>query len=44
MIISEFGKLAKKEYKTRHDLAGKVIHLELCKNFKFKLYEQMVYE
>ena len=25
------SKLARKEYKTRHDWVGKVIHLELCK-------------
>ena len=35
-------KLAQKVYKTRHDWAGKVIHKELCKKFKFdhtnKLY------
>ena len=30
-IISECSKLAQKEYKTRHDLVGKVIH----KKFKF---------
>ena len=24
-----------KEYKTRHDLVGKVIHRELCKKFEF---------
>ena len=31
-MISE---LAQKEYKTRHDLVGKVIHWEMCKKFKF---------
>ena len=30
-IISECCKLAQKEYKTRHDSEGNVIHLELCK-------------
>ena len=34
-IISEWSKLAQKEYKTRHDRVGKVIHRELCKKFKF---------
>ena len=34
-IISEFSKLAQKEYKIRHDWVGKVIHWELCKKFKF---------
>ena len=33
-IISECGKLAQKEYKTRHDWVGKVIHWEMCKKFK----------
>ena len=33
-IISECSKLAQKEYKTRHDWVGKVIHWEMCK-FKF---------
>ena len=31
--ISECSKLAQKEYKTRHDLVGKVIHWEMCKKF-----------
>ena len=34
-IISEYNKLAKKEYKTIHDWEGKVIHWELCKKLKF---------
>ena len=34
-IISECSKLAQKEYKTRPDLVGKVIHWELCKKFQF---------
>ena len=34
-IISECSKLAQKEYKTRHDLFGKVIHWEMCKKLKF---------
>ena len=34
-IISECSKLAQKEYKTRVDWVGKVIHRELCKDFKF---------
>ena len=34
-MVSEYSKLAQKEYKSRHDWVGKVIHLELCKKFKF---------
>ena len=34
-IISECSKLVQKEYKTRHDWGGKVIHWELCKKMKF---------
>ena len=34
-IISECNKLAQKEYKTRHDWVGKVIHRELFKKLKF---------
>ena len=34
-IISECSKLGKKEYKTRYDLVGKVIHWELYNKFKF---------
>ena len=34
-IISECSKLAQKEYKTRHDWLGKVIHWKLCKKLKF---------
>ena len=34
-ILSKCGKLAQKEYKTRHDWVGKVIHWEQCKKFKF---------
>ena len=30
-ILSERGKLAQKEYKTRNDWVGKVIHTEMCK-------------
>ena len=33
--ISGFSKLAKKEYKTRHDWVGKVIYWELCKKLIF---------
>ena len=33
--VSECCKLTLKEYKTRHDCVGKVIHWEMCKNFKF---------
>ena len=34
-IISEYNKLAQKEYKARHDWVGKVIYWEMCKKFKF---------
>ena len=34
-IISVSRKLVQKEYKTRHDWMGKVIHWELCKKLKF---------
>ena len=34
-IISKCSKLAPKEYKTRPDWVGKVIHREMCKKFKF---------
>ena len=34
-IISECSKIALKQYKTRHDWVGKVIHWEMCKKFKF---------
>ena len=34
-IISECSKLAQREYKTRHDWVGKVIHWEMCKKSKF---------
>ena len=34
-IISDFSKLEQKEYKTRDDWVGKVIHWELCKKLKF---------
>ena len=33
--ISECSKLAQKEYKSRYDWVGKVIHWEMCKKFKF---------
>ena len=35
LIIKECRKLAQKEYNTRHDWIGKVVHWELCKKFKF---------
>ena len=34
-IICECSKFAQKEYKTRHDWVGKVIHWKMCKKFKF---------
>ena len=34
-MIRECSKLAQKEYKTRHDWVGKVIHWKICKKFEF---------
>ena len=34
-LISESSKLAQKEYKTRHNMVGNVIHWEMWKKFKF---------
>ena len=34
-MISKYSKLAQKEYKTRHDWAGKMIHWELYKKLQF---------
>ena len=34
-IISECNKLAEKEYNTRQDWVGKVIHWDMCKKFEF---------
>ena len=34
-IINECSKFSQKEYKTRHEWVGKVIHWELCKEFQF---------
>ena len=34
-IINECSKLAQKEFKTRHNLVGKMIHWEMCKKSKF---------
>ena len=34
-IISECSKLTQKEYNTRDNWVGKVIHWELCKKFRF---------
>ena len=34
-IISEGSKLVQREYNTRHNWLGKVIHWKLCKKFKF---------
>ena len=36
-IISEFNKLMQKEYESRHDWVGKVIHKELCKSFNLMI-------
>ena len=34
-IISEYGKLAQKEYKARHNWIGNVIHWEMWRRFQF---------
>ena len=34
-IISECCKLAQKEYKTKHNWVGKMIHWKMCKKFQF---------
>ena len=34
-IISERSKLVQKEFKTKHDRLGKMIHWKLCKRLKF---------
>ena len=34
-IISEWSKLAQREYKARHDWVSKVIHWEMCRKSKF---------
>ena len=34
-IISKCSKSAQREFKTRHDWVGKLIHWVLCKKFKF---------
>ena len=33
--INDYSKLAQKEYKTKQDWVGKVIHWEMCKKFKY---------
>ena len=38
----ECSKLAQKEYKTRHDWVGKVIHWELSKKVKFDQTKKIV--
>ena len=35
-MIIKCNKLAQKEYKTRHDSVGSVVHWELCKRLKFE--------
>ena len=34
-MINKCSKLPQKEYKTRHDWVGKLIHWEMCKKFRF---------
>ena len=42
-IISEWSKLGWKEYKTRHNWVGKVIHWELCKKLMFNYMNNDIY-
>ena len=42
-IIIECSKFAQKEYNTRHDWVGNVIHLGLSKKIHISPYEQEVY-
>ena len=35
LITNKYSRLGKKDFKTRDDLAGKVILCELCKGLKF---------
>ena len=35
LVVSESSKLAQKDYQSRYDWVGKVIHCELCKRLKF---------
>ena len=37
-MISEYNK--QREYKTRHDWVGKLIHSELCKKLKYDLSDK----
>ena len=34
-IVSEYGKLAQKEYKRRHDSVGRYIHWQFCEKLGF---------
>ena len=43
-IISRCSKLAKKEYKKRHDSMGKAIHLDLCRANRFEHSMESVIE
>ena len=42
-ITNECSELAQKEYKTRHEWAGIVIHYELCKKDSIWPYEHVVF-
>ena len=42
-ILSEYSKLAQREYKTRHDWVGKMIHTEMIQETEIRSYYQMVY-
>ena len=33
--VSKYNKLAQREYNTRHDWVGKMIHWEFCKRLNF---------
>ena len=36
-LTNECAKMAQKEYKKRHDLAGKKFHWEICKTFNMEV-------
>ena len=43
-IKKEYSKLAQMEYKTKHDLARKAIHKELCKRLRFDEADTYMHE
>ena len=35
-IVSEYEKLARKEYKRRHDIVSRIVHWKLCEKYNLK--------